>query len=69
MVIKEIELGRGVSFEISEQWHKLNAKIKVELEEGENEDEVVEKTWDKIDNILSEKYSKITSSYEGIENE
>jgi|AntRauTorckE6833_2_1112554.scaffolds.fasta_scaffold56793_2 transcriptional regulator len=69
MEIKEIELGRGVSFEINKQWHKLNAKIKVELEEGENEDEVVEKTWDKIDNILSEKYSKITSSYEGIEDE
>lgn len=67
MKIKEIELGRGVSFEVNKQWHKLNAKMKVELEKEENEDEIVEKIWGKIDNILSEKYSNIVTSYDDME--
>ena len=64
MKIKEVKLGRGVSFEIDGHWHKLHAEYTVELEEGEKEEKVREEVWDMVDTTLSNKFDKIHDSYQ-----
>ena len=64
--IKEIKLGRGLSLELGGRWHKLYAEMGVELEKGDNEEEVTEEVWDYLDETLKEKYDSIVDAYEQV---
>ena len=66
--IKEIKLGRGLSLELGGRWHKLYAEMGVELEKGDNEEEVTEEVWEYLDETLKEKYGSIVDAYEQANN-
>lgn len=66
--IKEIKLGRGLSLELGGRWHKLYAEMGVELEKGDNEEEVTEEVWEYLDGTLKEKYESIVDAYEQVNN-
>ena len=63
MKVKEMTFGRGLSFEIGGNWHKLYSEMTVELEEGEDIDDAKEMTIDTVDNILKEKFGKIDQAF------
>lgn len=59
MKLKEITLGRGTSIEVNGNWHKFNVGLKSELEDGDTKEEVKEKMWNTIDDILIEKIDQL----------